>query len=215
MQMINDIIEIKRGQLYQMIGLSGLTSEETMKLSQELERFMNYQSRLKGNHPGLLTGPASVHSNAIHNILNVAAKEKLDLPFEMNSELLDYVEWFKIDLVNTLLHAISDRYGTEVVEYIGEQVPACCIFPEQVQSLEASLKQLDFIFHLNHKSSSYIGEYLPFMDIKNEITLFCHTPNYSSAFNYGIIKGMAKKFNHSLKIKVVEDRLGGQFKIVG
>lgn len=213
--MLNDIIEYKRQQLYQTVGLVGLSSEETFKASVELERFMIYQTRIRDKYTGFTNINSTVHSNAILNILDVAAKEKLDLPFEMGTKLLQYTEWYRIDLVDTLLHAISERHGKEVVAYIGEQVPACCIFPDEVQSFRESLKHLDYIFHLNHKSDSYIGEYLPFMDIKNEITLFCHTPNYSSAFNYGIIQGLSKKFNQSLNVMVLDSNSGGQFKIVG
>lgn len=213
--MIRDIIEFKREQLYRKIGLVGLSSEETIKVSQDLERFMNFQLRDRGEYSGLTNIKSTVHSNAIRNILDVAEKEKLDLPFEMNTKFLDYAEWFRIDLVDTLLHAITERHGKEVIEYIGEQVPACCIFPAEVQNFRESLKHLDFIFHLNHKSDSYIGEYLPFMDIKGEVTLFCHTPNYSTAFNYGILNGLSKKFNQSHKIKVLETKSGGQFKIGG
>lgn len=82
-----------------------------------------------------------------------------------------------------------------------------------VQSFKESLQHLNLSFHLNHKSSSYIGEYLPYMDIKNEIQLFCLTPglpNCLQSRNYSRLK----KFNQSLNMKVIDQGNGGQFKII-
>lgn len=213
--MIKDIIEYKRQQLYQTIGLVGLSSDETLKVSQELERLMNFHTKVNRPEAHRSTTPAMVHNNFIHNILDVASKEKFDLSFEVNEKILADNEWFHLDFGHTLLQAISERHGAEVMEVIGEAVPEHCIFPDTVQSFQQSLQHLNHIFHLNHKSTSYIGEYLPFMDIKNEIQLFCHTPHYSSAFNYGIIKGLSKKFNQSLHLKVIDKGVGGHFKIIG
>jgi hypothetical protein len=213
--MIKDIIEYKRQQLYQTIGLVGLSSDETLKVSQELERLMNFHTKVHQPEAHKRKNHAMVHNNFIHNILDVASKEKLELPFEINEKILTDNEWFTMDLGHTILQGISERHGAEVMEVIGEAVPEHCIFPETVQSFQQSLEHLNFIFHLNHKSSSYIGEYLPYMDIKNEIQLFCHTPHYSSAFNYGIIKGLSKKFNQSLQLKVIDKGVGGHFKIIG
>lgn len=213
--MIKDIIEYKREQLYQTIGLVGLSSNETLKVSQELEGLMNFHSKVNRPLTDTKTNQAMVHNNFIHNILDVGLKERFDLPFEISEKILANNEWFQMDFAHTLLHAISERHGAEVMELIGEAVPEHCIFPETVQSFQQSLQHLNQIFHLNHKSPSYIGEYLPFMDIQNEIQLFCHTPHYSSAFNYGIIKGLSKKFNQSLHLKVIDRDNGGQFKIIG
>ncbi|WP_413303449.1 Spo0E family sporulation regulatory protein-aspartic acid phosphatase [Bacillus sp. 1P10SD] len=213
--MMKDIIEFKRQQLYQTIGLVGLTSDETLKVSQELESLMNFHSKVNRPYTLKRTNQAMVHNNFIYNILDVSSKEKLELPFGISENILATNDWFRIDFANTLLEALSERHGAEVLEAIGEAVPVHCIFPDTVQSFEQSLLHLNHIFHLNHKSSSYIGEYLPFMDIKNEIQLFCHTPDYSSSFNYGIIKGLAKKFNQPLKMKVIDNGMGGQFKIIG
>jgi hypothetical protein len=118
-------------------------------------------------------------------------------------------------VVHTLLRAVAERYGNEAVAYMGELVPVRCIFPQTVQSFRESLQQLNQIFHLNHKSSSYIGEYLPYLDIKNEMTVFCHTPHYPAAFNRGILEGFSKKFNHAIKLKELDLANGGQFKIMG
>lgn len=213
--MIKDIIEYKRQQLYQTIGLVGLSSDETLQVSQELERLINFHTKVNRPVTKERTNLAMVHNNFIHNILDVASKEKLDLPFEVGEKILTDNEWFQMDFGHTLLQSISERHGAEVMEVIGEAVPEHCIFPETVQSFQQSLQHLNHIFHLNHKSSSYIGEYLPYMDIKNEIQLFCHTPHYSSAFNYGIIKGLSKKFNQPLQLKVIDKGVGGHFKIIG
>ncbi|MEO2077056.1 MAG: aspartyl-phosphate phosphatase Spo0E family protein [Bacillus sp. (in: firmicutes)] len=213
--MIKDIIEYKRQQLYQTIGLVGLSSDETLKVSQELEKLMNFHTKVHQPEAHKSNNHAMVHNNFIHNILDVASKEKIELPFEINEKILTVNEWFTMDFGHTILQAISERHGAEVMEVIGEAVPEHCIFPETVQSFQQSLEHLNHIFHLNHKSSSYIGEYLPYLDIKNEIQLFCHTPHYSSAFNYGIIKGLSKKFNQPLQLKVIDKGVGGHFKIIG
>lgn len=139
----------------------------------------------------------------------------MDFPFDMNNKLLEYAEWFKIDLVKTLLKCVTERYGTEAVQNMGEFVPTRCIFPNEIQSFHAALKHLNSLFHLNHRSTEYIGEYLPFLDIKNEAVIFCNTPHYSTSFNYGIIQRLAKKFNHFLNITVLDKENGGLFKIVG
>lgn len=213
--MIKDIIEFKRNQLYETIGLVGLIAEETLTISKELERYMNYHAKISGKTTGMQTNQAKIHVSVLLNILKVISQEKLELPFELNDQLLKKAEWIQFDMAHTLLNAIIENYGSEIEEYIGECVPIHGVFPKEVQSFHESLKHLDTIFHLNHKSPVYIGEYLPFMDIKNETVLFCYTPHYSSAFNYGIIQGLSKKFNHSLKVKILDHCNGGQFKIVG
>lgn len=213
--MIKDIIEFKRNQLYETIGLAGLSAEETLTISHELERFMNYHAKINGKVSGMKTNEAKIHVSVLLNILKVISKEKLDLPFELNEQYLKRAQWIRFDLAHTLLHAIIEQYGPEIEEYIGECVPLHGVFPKEIQSFHESLKHLDTIFHLNHKSPAYLGEYLPFTDIINETVLFCHTPHYSSAFNYGLIQGLSKKFNHSLKIKILDKSNGGQFKIVG
>ncbi|MED1204658.1 aspartyl-phosphate phosphatase Spo0E family protein [Heyndrickxia acidicola] len=213
--MMKNIIEDKRQQLYEAIGLSHLTSEETLRASRELERFMNFHFRVRNSPAKGTVRKAAVHSNAITSILEVASREKLELPFEFNPDLLRHAEWYSIDVIHTLLLAVSEKYGNEAVESIGEIVPERCIFPQTVQSFEESLQQLNRIFHLNHKSSAYIGEYLPYTDVKNEMTVFCHTPHYPAAFNRGILAGFAKKFNHSIKLKELDLANGGQFKING
>lgn len=213
--MLKDIIEFKRNQLYKKVGLVGLSSEETIKISTELDRFINYHSRVSSPLGNKKAEHANVHANAIENILYVANKEKLELPFEFNTALFDFAEWFRLDVVHTFLYALSERYGDEIVEHIGESVPDHCIFPNTVQNFYEALKGLDTIFHMNHHSTDYIGEYLPFTDIKDEVVLFCHTPHYSASFNHGIIKGLAKKFNHSLNLQLLDCSTGGQFKILG
>lgn len=213
--MIKDIIEFKRNQLYETIGLAGLTAEETLTISQELERFMNYHAKISGKTTSMETNQAKIHVSVLLNIFKVISKEKLDLPFEFNEQFFKNTPWIRFDIAHTLFQAMIEQYGPEIEEYIGECTPMYGVFPKEIQSFHDALKHLDFIFHLNHRSPAYIGEYLPFMDIKNETTLFCYTPHYSSAFNYGLIQGLSKKFNHSLKVKILEKDNGGQFKIVG
>ncbi|MBS4174591.1 aspartyl-phosphate phosphatase Spo0E family protein [Bacillus sp. FJAT-49736] len=213
--MIKDIIEFKRQQLYETIGIVGLSAEETISVSRELERFMNYHAKISGKYSRTKTNQAKIHVSVLQNILDVISKEKLHLPFEMDHQLLERTKWMPFDFAHTLLHAMIEQYGSEIEEYIGECVPIHGVFPKEIQSFHESLKVLDYIFHLNHRSPDYIGEYLPFMDIKDETVLFCYTPHYSSTFNLGIIKGLSKKFNHSLKVKVLDHSNGGHFKIVG
>ncbi|PKR83766.1 Spo0E family sporulation regulatory protein-aspartic acid phosphatase [Heyndrickxia camelliae] len=213
--MIKNIIEFKRNQLYETIGLVGLSAEETLTISQELERFMNYHAKINGTLHNMQTNQAKIHVNVLLNIFQLISDEKLNLPFELNKQVLKKAQWINFDFAHTLLHAMVEYYGPEIEEFIGESTPIHAVFPKEIQSVHEALKHLDFIFHLNHKSPDYIGEYLPFMDIKNEAVLFCHTPNYSSAFNHGLIQGLSKKFNQSLNVKILDKSNGGQFKIVG
>jgi hypothetical protein len=168
--MIKEIIEHKRQQLYQTIGISGLTSDETLHSSQELERFMTFHSRIRNSSSSTKVNEkkATVHSNAIYNILEVASREKLELPFEFNLKLIQHAEWYSIDVVHTLLSAISEKYGEEAVAYMGELFPARCIFPQTVQSFRESLQQLNQIFRLNHKSSSYMASTCPIWILKTK-----------------------------------------------
>jgi hypothetical protein len=147
------------------------------------------------------------------NILQVSSEEKLDLTSILETKEFSKKKWHRIELVTSLLDYVSTNYGWEAVEYMGEFVPEKCIFPGTVDHFTSSIQNLNHIYYKNHKSVVYIGEYLPYMPIKNDITLFCHTPHYPAAFNHGIVKGLAKKFNHSLKLSLLDKENGGQFKI--
>jgi hypothetical protein len=213
-RMINQLIEGLRGQLYETANPNGLTSEQTLQVSNELNKLLNYHSRTSNTYQTFNYTTSKVHANAILNILEVSAKEKFDLPYLLENRAAKPKEWYQIDLVRHLLDSISMRYGSEAVEYMGEFVPEKCIFPESINHFQSSMLNLNYIYHANHNSNVYIGEYLPYKLTKNEIQMFCHTPHYPAAFNHGIIKGLAKKFNHSLRLTQTNTDHGGQYKIV-
>lgn len=211
--MINGVIETIRKQLYEVAEPEEFTSQHTLLLSNELNQFLNYHT--KTTYPGKridYTSP-KVHANAIHNILEVASKENLDLSYLLETEIPKQKSWYKLNLVSSLLDYVSTKYGWEAVEYMGEFVPENCIFPMSIQSFQDSLHNLNDIYHSNHKAKVYIGEYLPYQTSNNEILMFCYTPHYPASFNHGIIKGMSKKFNHSIKLSSTNMDHGGQFKI--
>jgi hypothetical protein len=212
--MLSSIIEDLRRRLYEVSKVHGITSSKLLALSQELERYTNFHHRLNTNSYNPFNPDAQVHSNAIQNILEVAEKEKLQLPsFIVNEERFLEDAWFHLDLVNYLLFHIEKNHGKDAIEYIGEQVPKHCFLPDSIQSFKDSIKTLDDAFHLNHRSNKFIGEYLPFMDNKKEVVLFCNTPHYPAPFNLGLVKGMANKFNSPFKISLIDKENGGQFKI--
>lgn len=212
--MINEVIENLRQQLYENTDLTMLTSGHTLHISQELNKFLNYQNRTTQNTSLVDYSRSSVHSNAILNILEVADMEKIDLTSLIETRINKSQKWYDLELISLLLGTISKNYGWDAVEYIGEFVPEKCIFPDSIQSFKSSLENLTQIYCLNHQSKVYIGEYLPYMLTKNELQMFCYTPHYHTAFNHGIIKGLSKRFNHSPKISIMEKDHGGQFKII-
>ncbi|WP_442598892.1 aspartyl-phosphate phosphatase Spo0E family protein [Neobacillus sp. D3-1R] len=211
--MINLVIENLRNELYENTNISSLTSRETLQISQQLNQFLNYQGRTTMSTSEVDYSQSSVHSNAILNILEVAEKEKLDLNSLIETKINRSQKWYDINLVNLLLDTVEKNYGLDAVEYMGEFVPEKCIFPDSIKDFKSSLENLTQIYCLNHKSKVYIGEYLPYMLTTNELHMFCYTPHYHSAFNHGIIKGLSKRFNHSLKLSIMEKDHGGQFKI--
>lgn len=212
--MLSFIIEDLRRRLYEVSKEHEITSTKLIELSQELEQYTNFYHRINTKSYNPFSPDAKVHSNAIQNILEVAATEKLQLPsFIVNDKQFLEDAWFQMDLVNYLLYNIEKNHGKEAIEFIGEQVPKHCFLPDSIQSFKDSIKTLDDAFHLNHRSTKFMGEYLPFMDIKNEVVLFCNTPSYPAPFNLGILKGLANKFNSPLKISLLDKENGGQFKI--
>lgn len=212
--MINEVIESLRKQLYENTNLTNLTSGQPLQISQDLNKFLNYQGRTTQYKSDIDYSRSSVHANAILNILEVASKEKLDLSSLIETKINKTQKWYDIKLVNLLLDTVSKNYGWDAVEYMGEFVPEKCIFPDSIQDFKNSLENLTQIYCLNHKSKVYIGEYLPYIVTKNEMQMFCYTPHYHTAFNHGIIKGLSKRFNHSLKLSLMEKENGGQFKII-
>lgn len=213
--MIVTVIESIRYQLYKLIKDSNLSSIETLELSRELDKFLNHYNRASNTQMHNMSHSNSyVHANAINNILEVASKEKMKLPLWLNVATLQGNEWFQLSFIHLLLHSIQQNHSNEALEYIGENVPLHCIFPKEIQCFKDSIENLHETFILNHKSNKYIGEYLPYLDIKNEILLFCHTIHYPASFNYGLLKGLSSKFNEPFKIKVLDDRNGGQFKVL-
>ncbi|QOR68219.1 aspartyl-phosphate phosphatase Spo0E family protein [Cytobacillus suaedae] len=212
--MLSSIIEDLRRRLYEVSKEHGIASNKLLELSREFEQYTNFYHRVNTKSYNPFSPDAKVHSNAIQNILEVANKEKLQLPsFIINDKKFFEEAWFQMDLVNYLLFYIEKNHGKDAVEYIGAQVPKHCFLPDSIQYFKDSIQTLDNAFHLNHKSSKFIGEYLPYMDTKNEVVLFCNTPYYPAHFNLGLVKGLATKFNSPLKIALLDEENGGQFKI--
>ncbi|PLR95964.1 aspartyl-phosphate phosphatase Spo0E family protein [Bacillus sp. T33-2] len=211
--MINEVIESIREKLYKNTNIQQLSSARTLELSEELNRFLNFQMRVSKSLPADYSH-SNVHENAVRNILEVALKEKFDLPDPFSDRLLNGRIWYDMDIVLFLLASISKKYGNDAVEYMGELVPDKCIFPESIQSFNDAIQNLNRIYYMNHKTNVYIGEYLPYMESKNQIQLFCNTAHYPAAYNHGIIKGLSKKFNQSLKLSIASRNHGGEFKIV-
>jgi hypothetical protein len=210
--LINEVIENIRKQLYEFAEIETLASEETLHLSNEMNKYLNYHTKL--THPGNwkeYTSP-KVHANAVQNIISVCEKEKLDLSY-FGTKIPKNNKWYKLSLVSSLLDYIAIKYGWDAVEYMGEFVPEKCIFPHSIVDFEQSLRYLNDIYHSNHKSIIYIGEYLPYHSSEKEYMMFCHTPHYPTTFNHGILKGLSKKFNHNAKIMLRNKEEGGQFKI--
>lgn len=211
--MINQVIEQLRSQLYEESQIKTLTSEHILKLSQELNRYINFYTRSTKSYRNKDYSRSFVHSNAILNILDVSKNEKLNLDCFMEQHPIEVKKWNLIESAERLLLFIEENYGWEAVEYMGSLVPEKCIFPETVDTFYKAIQSLNCIYYQNHKSMVYIGEYLPYMLSNKNVQLFCHTPHYSTAFNHGILKGFAKKFNHSLNLTLNCQEHGGQFKL--
>ncbi|WP_180953591.1 aspartyl-phosphate phosphatase Spo0E family protein [Bacillus sp. T33-2] len=212
--MINEVIERLRQQLYEESDPQALCSNHTLQLSQELNNFINFHNRITSGFNQEHSSNTNVHATILQNILDISFEERLELPFLQCDEALRTGEWVKIGLVCSLLNSISEKYGWEAVHYIGELVPDKCYFPETITNFQESIEELNNAYYFNHRSNVYIGEYLPYTGTKNEILLFCHTPHYFTEFNHGLIKGLSKKYNQSLKVSVLTREHGGQFKIV-
>ncbi|WP_108669213.1 aspartyl-phosphate phosphatase Spo0E family protein [Peribacillus acanthi] len=212
--MINEAIERIRSQLYEITDLNDLSAQHTIQLSEQLNRLLNFQSRMTNKNVNMDYSNSRVHANAIQNILAVSAKEKFDLSYILEKSIVKNDTWYKLDLVYLLLNSISNKYGWDAVEYMGEFVPEKCIYPDDIDTFYDSLLNLNYIYYLNHKSNIYIGEYLLETAIRSELQLFCHTPHYPASFNHGIIKGLANKYNTSLKLSITNLDQGGHFKIV-
>ncbi|KAA0546976.1 aspartyl-phosphate phosphatase Spo0E family protein [Bacillus sp. BGMRC 2118] len=208
--LINQVIEQLRHHLYNESVTQQLTSDHILKLSKELNRYINFYTRVTKNYLNKDYSRTYVHSNCIINILEVSKNEKFNLDSIIEQYPVEVKKWNQIGSIQRLLHYIETHYGWDAVEYMGEQVPNICIFPESVDTFYKSIQNLNCIFYQNHKSIVYIGEYLPYISNK-DVQLFCHTPHYSTAFNHGLLKGLSKKFSHPLRLNVQDKEYGGQF----
>ncbi len=127
---------------------------------------------------------------------------------EKNGEyVIDLNGWYSHENWLKAFQNIARDIGDSVLKEIGMKIPENAQFPPWVQDIDSAIKSIDVAYHMNHRKDGKvlfdittgkmfegIGHY-GYERVKDEhkIISACRNP-YPCAFDEGIIKSMAKKF---------------------
>lgn len=122
---------------------------------------------------------------------------------EVNDE-----QWYSLDA----LLAVIEELGSSTCSQIGRAVPNNSLFPPEIDTFEKALSTVDMAYHMNHRNGE-IGNYKVTQVSDKEYQVTCNTP-YPQAFNLGLIRGLASKFNCLIRVEELDKSGGGVFKVV-
>ncbi|MDZ5473913.1 aspartyl-phosphate phosphatase Spo0E family protein [Bacillus sp. 31A1R] len=217
--LLRTMIEETRRDMLNIAELKGQTSPFTVLTSQKLDHLLNlYQKKygLTDEFYKMELLDLKVNGSLISNIIQGSLEfdsslNKLINEYQLNRK--DPFEWYSLEEFQTIFSYLEENYDPNIFTNIGRYVPINCIFPENIDSFEKGLFNLNTAYHLNHTSKK-AGFYEVIFDGRNEFQVICHTPFYPYAFNYGILKGLAEKYRVEVQITVVSFIKGGEFRVI-
>ncbi|MFD1737901.1 Spo0E family sporulation regulatory protein-aspartic acid phosphatase [Bacillus salitolerans] len=215
--MLMHLIEHTRKEMLSHAGLYGFTSSTTVSTSQKLDQLLNlYHSDQRNQINNLLKYETKVHHSVLINILEGCQVFQSSLIFEASElSLLKSIneEWQSLSEITSLLQYLEKHYGKNLLYHIGSFVPTNSLFPEDIDTFESALLNLNKVYYLNHTNDVGRKYTTTLLDAK-EYFLAAQTPSYSNAFNLGLINGLAEKFNRPISyIQEITPMNGGQFRI--
>ncbi len=130
--------------------------------------------------------------------------------------IIDPDQWYSHESWLKAFEHIANDIGDSVLREIGMKIPENAQFPPWVNDIVSAMKSIDVAYHMNHRKDGKvmfdvntgkmyegIGHYgYERADNDHKIVSECRNP-YPCAFDEGIIKSMAKKFE--AKSNVVHD----------
>ncbi len=96
--------------------------------------------------------------------------------------------------------AIAENYGEKTLESIGKAIPTSAKFPPDVDDIHKAIASIDKAYHMNHRNGE-IGYYRYTQVSENSGVVECKNP-YPSAFDRGIILGMARRLKPGARISL-------------
>lgn len=212
------MIEQTRRDMFNICEIAGPTSPLTVQISQKLDNLLNLYQQKYGKDPFDIHSMKNlkVDGSIVNNIIQGSLLYDSSLAKTLNEFELHKMnpnKWYPIHRIEEIFSYFEEHYNDELFSYIGQWVPVNCQFPDNIDTFEKSLLNLNVAYHLNHSHAS-AGYYEVFKDGPNEYTVICNTPFYPYAFNYGIIKGLALKYNIEAQTTIVSYIKGGEFKVV-
>jgi hypothetical protein len=110
------------------------------------------------------------------------ARHRLDLQELTPDKFVPVQRWLDA------LKEIQERVGTTVVRQVGTRIIENADFPPSFPSVEAILKGLDAIYHLNHRGE--VGHY-HCDERTGALVIRCETP-YPRHFEWGLVEGICR-----------------------
>jgi hypothetical protein len=98
-------------------------------------------------------------------------------------------EWYP---QQTILDAMKDLSHMSDMVSMGMNVIQHALFPPHIDSVESALASIDVAYHMNHRNGE-IGSYGVEVIGPRHVRMVVKTP-YSSDFDYGLIYGVARRF---------------------
>jgi hypothetical protein len=210
-----ELIEVTRREMFEKAKSSGFASSTTVEISQKLDHLLDlYQSKYLSNQPPSLNY-VTVHGSIISNILDglISYGVSTDLIVKNNNILCaNPDQWYSLNQFSSIFSSFEEEYNQELLMNVGKSVPNNSLFPGDVDSFEDGLLSLNCAYKLNH-SCGIDGYYKLLISNRTDLMVICNTAAYSASFNLGILKGLAQKFNKSVKIEQINAYRGGEFKV--
>ena len=108
-------------------------------------------------------------------------------------------EYYRLQSLLDAMREIQNRFSTQMLFRIGENIAASAKLPPGIDSLEICLNAINQAYHMNHRGGE-IGSY-DYVQLDDDrglkrARLTCPNP-YPCSFDRGVIEGFAKRFKTS------------------
>jgi hypothetical protein len=105
---------------------------------------------------------------------------------------------YPLQLSLDVLKAVHDKIGPNTINLVGRKIPEHLAFPEHLDTVEAALGALDYMYKANH-SGGPSGGWTAEVQGDRKIRLTNSTP-YPCDFDQGLVQGVAQLFDRTASV---------------
>jgi len=120
-------------------------------------------------------------------------------------------EWYSLKSFLSILDEIAEKAGPNLLVQIGKNIRNNSVFPPEVKTYEQALLLMDVAYKMHHRKGD-IGSYSVVKEGEKTIRMICDNP-YPAKMNYGLLRGLAEKFDTFADIEELDMSGGGEFLI--